>query len=230
MNNPNLVRRYRPKNVILGIGMALAVLLPFGFSFLVRYLGDGNFNDRVIYSVLTNWGIVVILYLYAYKVENSPLLIWTGKNSGVGFTIISVLGLYVLYVLAAVVSSIPWWFGYRETDALLREVMRSLRGHTVAILLISVTAGVTEELIFRGYLLTRLSIYFKDPYVPVILSSAIFSALHYRYHSLGEFIFTFLLGTIFSVYYILYRNIHALIITHFLINFVVLNSARNSFY
>lgn len=112
------------------------------------------------------------------------------------------LVLYVAYVLEAIVSSIPSWFGHQDSNELMRTVMQVLRGYPLLIFFVSITAGVTEELMFRAYVLTRLSNFFKEPWFPVIISSASFSGLHYGYHSLGEFIFTFLFGVVCSVYYI----------------------------
>jgi membrane protease YdiL (CAAX protease family) len=229
MNDQDLLNQDKPKNFILITGMALAVLLPLSMIFLRRY-PHIDYTEKIYYSLVIDWVTVLILWLYAYKIERNSLLIWTGGDTGVGFTIVSVLVLYMLYVLVVVISSIPWWFGYRENGRLATEILRLLRGHPILIFFISITAGVTEEITIRGYLLTRLSMYFKGYYVPVIISSAIFSALHYSYHSLSEFIFTFLLGIVCSVYYIRYRNIHALIIVHFLIDFIVFNSAHNTFY
>jgi membrane protease YdiL (CAAX protease family) len=181
----------------------------------------------VVCSEFGEWVTVIFLFFYAYKIERQPLLLWEGNDSGAGFTLLSILVLYVAYILIAVVSAIPSWFGYRETDQLMHVIMQLLKGRPLLIFFISITAGVTEELVFRAYILTRLSTFFKEPYMPIILSSAVFSALHYRYHSLGEFIFTFLFGIICSVYYIKYRNIHALILTHFFIDFIVFTAAQN---
>lgn len=82
------------------------------------------------------------------------------------------------------------------------------------------TAGVTEELIFRGYIMTRLSLLFKNNYMPIILSALAFSALHYGYKSLRELIFAFLIGILFGTYYQRYRNIKVLIAAHFMVDII----------
>ncbi|MDB5141553.1 MAG: family intrarane metalloprotease, partial [Mucilaginibacter sp.] len=102
-----------------------------------------------------------------------------------------------------------------------------LKGHEAMLFFIALTAGVTEEFIFRGYVLTRLTQLFKNPAIAVIVSSLLFSALHYKYGSLHELIFAFLIGVIFSVYYLKYRNIKALMLTHFLIDFINMNLAQH---
>jgi membrane protease YdiL (CAAX protease family) len=88
------------------------------------------------------------------------------------------------------------------------------------IFFICLTAGVTEELIFRGYVMTRLSLLFKNDYAAIIVSALGFSALHYGYKSLHELIFAFLIGIVFGIYYQKYRNIKVLIAAHFLIDLI----------
>jgi membrane protease YdiL (CAAX protease family) len=193
MFDPSLRNLHKSQITVLIIGILLAVLLSFGIG-IVRLLTI-NYHDKIIYSEFAKWIIVVFLFFYAYRVEKQPLLIWSTNDTGIGFTLLSVLVLYVAYVLEAIVSVVPYWFGYRDTDQAMRLIMQSLRGHPLLIFFVSITAGVTEELIFRAYVLTRLSTLFKDPYIPIIASSVIFSALHYKYHSLGEFIFTFCSGS-----------------------------------
>ncbi|HEY9003396.1 MAG TPA: CPBP family intramembrane glutamic endopeptidase [Mucilaginibacter sp.] len=186
-----------------------------------------SYHDKIVYAQFAKWIVVAFLFFYANRIEKQPLLVWTGNDSSVGFTLLSVLVLYVAYILEAIVSSVPYWFGYRDSYQLMRIEMQVLRGHPLLIFFISITAGVTEELIIRAYVLTRLSTFFKEPYISIVISSVIFSALHYKYHSLSEFIFTFLFGVVGSVYYIRYRNIHALILVHFLVDFIVFTTAQH---
>lgn len=225
MFNPSLSKPHKSHTIILTIGIVLAALLPLGINFIIRQF-NLSYHDRIICSLFVDWVVVGFLFLYAIRIEKQPFLIWQGNDSGAGFTLLSVLVLYVAYILEGVISSIPSAFGHRESNELMRIIMQSLKGRPLLIFFVSITAGVTEELIFRAYVLTRLSTFFKSPYFPVIISSVIFSALHYRYHSLTEFIFTFLFGVVCSVYYIRYRNIHALILVHFLIDFIVFTVAQ----
>jgi len=76
-------------------------------------------------------------------------------------------------------------------------------------------------------LLTRLSQWLKNNVAAVLVSSLLFAALHYKYGSLRELIFTFLIGVLFSNYYIRYRNLKAIIVTHFLIDYINMNIATH---
>jgi membrane protease YdiL (CAAX protease family) len=216
-------KMYNPKpasnKIILIAGMALSVALPVCFNIWLRHF-KLNFFDEMPFSLMIRWGAVLFVFLYSYKVERQSLLIWKGNDNGIGFTLLSVPVLYMLYIIAGLISIIPSLLGFHETYAVSRTMDQLLQGHPIYIFIISLTAGVTEELVFRGYLLTRLSDFFKEPHIPVIISSGLFAIMHYGYHSLMQLLDAFFFGVFFSVFYIKYRNIHALIIAHFLIDLI----------
>lgn len=201
------------------VGMVLSVALPVCLSIWLRHFKTGFF-DELPFSLLIDWGTVLFIFLYAYKIEGQPLLLWKGNDNGIGFTLLAVVVLYVLYVIAGLLANIPAMLGFHETHVISRTMYQLLQGHPVYIFVISLTAGVAEELVFRGYLLTRLSGLFKEPHIPVIISSALFAIMHYGYHSLAQLLGTFFFGVFFSIFYIKYRNIHALIIAHFIIDLI----------
>jgi hypothetical protein len=158
--------------------------------------------------------------MYASKAEHRKLLIWDEKKTDAGFFVVSVIVLYLLTWICSIIGTIPRFLGYHEDNALMKKIVHILIGHQWVIVFTCLTAGVTEELIFRGYIMTRLSLLFKNNYMPVILSALGFSALHYGYKSLHELIFAFLIGIVFGIYYQKYRNIKVLIAAHFMIDFI----------
>jgi hypothetical protein len=81
------------------------------------------------------------------------------------------------------------------------------------------TAGITEELIFRGYLLPRLEILFKNKWAAIIISALLFGLAHGGYGDLSKMLVPFIIGFIFAFYYTRYRSLTVLIICHFLIDF-----------
>jgi len=218
--------QHKPNNAILISGILLAFILPLGLTMWIGHVSV-SYYDKLFYSRFFYWGTVLALLFYARKVEHQPLLIWKESKPTIGFFLLSVLVLYLLFIAASMVSAIPMLFGMRENNAVIKMIAQLLKGHFWFLVFIALTAGVTEEFIFRGYVLTRLSQLFKKPYVPVIVSSLLFSALHYKYNSLRELIFAFLIGVIFSVYYLKYRNIKALMLTHFLIDFISMTLAQH---
>jgi hypothetical protein len=226
MDDQTLAFQNKPNNIILLAGILLAFLIPLG---LTIWIGNAtmSYYDKLFYSRFFYWGTVVFLLFYALKAERQPLLIMTESKPGIGFFLQSVLVLYLLFIAAAIVSAIPALLCWHEDNAMVKKITELLKGHEAMLFFIALTAGVTEEFIFRGYVLTRLTQLFKNPAIAVIVSSLLFSALHYKYGSLHELIFAFFIGVIFSVYYLKYRNIKALMLTHFLIDFINMNLAQH---
>jgi uncharacterized protein len=85
-----------------------------------------------------------------------------------------------------------------------------------------ITAAVCEELIFRGYLMPRLQLYFKSKWFPIIISALIFGAGHAAYGTIINTAVPLFIGLLFGWYYQQYRNIKVLILCHFLIDFISL--------
>lgn len=207
-------------------GIAIAFLFPLAMSLLVAAL-PLSYWTKIYASRFIFWGEVLLLWLYATKVEKQKLLIWPEKDGRFSFIILSVMALYLLTVGAQIVSSIPMLLGYHENNAVMKQIAHIVKGHPALIVFISFTAGFCEEVIFRGYVLTRLSLLFKDNITPVVLSSLLFAALHYKYNMPREYIFPFLIGIIFSVYYQRFGNIKPLIIVHFIIDVIGLAMAAH---
>ena len=226
MPYPIFTFQTKPNNAVLITGIILAFGIPLGLNIWAGQTSAAYF-DKLFYSRFIYWGTLGVLFLYARLAERQSLLILPESKTTIGSLLLSVLALYLLSIAAAIVSAIPVFFGWHERNLMMKKIIQLLRGHQTMIFFIALTAGITEEIIMRGYILTRLLQLFKKPVVPVLLSSLIFAALHYRYGSLRELIFTFLIGIIFSVYYIQYRNIKAIIAAHFLIDFINLIIAEH---
>jgi membrane protease YdiL (CAAX protease family) len=226
MDSQFTASQIKPRNIITVIGIVVALLLMLVLTIVISHAGISRL-ERAFYSRFIYWGTVLFLLFYAWKVERQPLLTWAEKDYGIGFFLLSVVVLYLLFIAAAIVSAIPMLFGMHENNEVVKRIAQLLKDHPALLFFVAFTAGVTEELIFRGYMLTRLSQIFKKPYIPIIVSSLLFAAMHYSYKSLREVIFAFLIGIIFSVYYLKYRNIKVLIVTHFLIDFISMNLAQH---
>lgn len=213
----------KQKNSLIA-GAVLVFLIPLILSrvLLLLHLSDLNL---LIASRFIYWSAAGLLWLYAVKVERQPFVLWN-QNYPIDFYIRWAVKLYLLAIAASMVSAIPNWLGWHDDTVIMRKWMNIMVTHYWLLLFCAITAGITEELICRVYLVPRLALLFKNSYMPVIVSAAIFSALHYRYFSLRETIFTFLIGVIFAAHYQKYRNIHVLILVHFMIDFFSFLVAR----
>ena len=77
---------------------------------------------------------------------------------------------------------------------------------------LSVTAGVTEEIIFRGFLIWYL-LHFMPLWLAVVISSLVFGLCH-SYQGLGGGIKTGLVGLAFALLYVLTGSIWVPIFGH----------------
>ncbi|WP_066051994.1 CPBP family intramembrane glutamic endopeptidase [Robertmurraya korlensis] len=86
---------------------------------------------------------------------------------------------------------------------------------------VSWTAGITEEVIYRGFLLIALTQMFPSHslWLTIILSGVMFGLAH-TYQGFVNVIKTSLFGLVFSILYIGLGSIVPLIILHFLIDYV----------
>ncbi|MFV5702790.1 lysostaphin resistance A-like protein [Flavobacterium sp. XS2P12] len=100
--------------------------------------------------------------------------------------------------------------------------MKLFKNNIFLILFTSITAGVSEELIFRGYLIPRLEILLKNTRVAILTSSILFGLIHYSYGSLIQIIGPIFIGLVFALHYKKYKNIKILIMCHFLWDLLVL--------
>lgn len=216
----------QPSRAAMMGGVVLAFAFPLLLSILVAALPVGYWT-KVYSSRLIFWTEVVMLWIYARKVEKQNLLIWPEKDKGWEFMATSVVILYLLTLAAQIVSAIPTLLGYKENNAIMKLIAATVRGRPGLIVYISFTAGFCEEVIFRGYVLTRLSLLFKSQTAGIIVSSLLFALLHYKYNMPREYIFPFLIGIIFSVHYQKFGNIKPLIIVHFIIDVIGLTLAAH---
>jgi membrane protease YdiL (CAAX protease family) len=221
MDDQLLPIQKRRQNLISLAGVVIAIVFPFVLSLLIIVSGL-SYPEKVLYSRFIFWAEVLFLMLYASKVEHCKFLIWEDKPADIGFFLVSVVALYFLSLACGIIGSMPRFLGWHENNAAFKRIITTFMNRPWLMLFTAVTAGVTEELIFRGYILTRLSLLFKNRYMPLVISAFAFASLHYSYRSLREYIFTFLIGILFGAYYQKYRNIKVLIVVHFMIDIISL--------
>lgn len=200
-------------------GLLIAVLF-YPIIGYVLFYHKGYTVNTVIGSRLIIWAEVLLLYLYTRFIENDKMLLWSEKTYKTGFYFTSVGAIYLLALGAGIVAHIPVWLGVHNDRTKLNEMSKVVCSSWLMILFSSITAGATEELIFRGYMLPRFEALFKNKYLPVVVSSLIFGLLHSWYFSISQVISATLIGAIFAIHYQWYRNIKVLILTHAVIDFI----------
>lgn len=82
----------------------------------------------------------------------------------------------------------------------------------------AVRAGVVEELLFRGYAVTRLEALTGRTWLAALLSLTVFVALHVKGWSAGHLIYVALAGGALTALYLWKRNLTANMVAHVLVD------------
>ena len=201
------------------VGIALPFLLsPFFSSIFLS--ASQSFAYRLTVSRFLIWGELGLIFLYARHAEVQPFLLWNEERYGFLFYLKFVAILFLLMIVCGMIAHIPNYLGLHENNEMLHRMQAAMRQYPDLMVLAAFTAGVTEELIFRGYILSRLSVLFDDKLRPVVISAILFSAVHLGYKSVSELIYTFLFGLLVGWHYQKYRNLRVLMMLHFLVDIV----------
>ena len=215
----------QPKKSVLIAGSLLAVLLPVGVLVLSGLLYRSSiihpFISRAgiyLLSRLLLWLCLPVMYLYAVKKERQPFLLWPEKRYPFSFYIQWVFALIgILFLVLILLGIVLQLSGIRLTNsAALVQLVEIFRQYPALMYFTVITAGITEELLFRAYLLTRLQLLFNNITASIIVSSVLFGLLHFGYGTLQNVLGPVLTGAVFAIFYYRYRNVLVVALAHFL--------------
>jgi hypothetical protein len=200
--------------------MLLALIVFYGAPFLLTISGLPKINGWLLLQTrILIWTVLALLYLYAMRVEKQPFLLWPDKKYKPLFYVGSIFAcLIIIAIGSGILTFIVSRFHHEETSPKLLEYVRLMKNNMPLLIFTALTAGVTEELIFRGYMQPRLEKAFNSPVVAIIITAFLFAVLHSSYGTLIQFLIPLFIGVLFSVFYSKYRNIKILILCHFLVD------------
>jgi membrane protease YdiL (CAAX protease family) len=203
----------------LGLVLVLA-FAPGALSLLVLALGSGpnagteQLAPAIIsglFSAFLSWSPVLLI---------GYLLVRSGEGRrGIGLDRFDRradglvgLGLWIAsFVLVLILAWIFAPFGQREVDFLPNELPLWFRW--IDAVVIAVTAGVTEEVVVRGYAQTRLEQLRVPTALVLVLPTALWGVLH-LYEGVGAALTIFCLGMLYAWYYHKTRRLWPIIIAH----------------
>ena len=219
------LQRQQQKNMLYGsisILMLLAIILIIGRRVIFWLLGTTKLSGTfIIISESFYWLALLFVWVYSTKIERQKLLLWPEKQYGLWMHIKSILAILGSIIAIAIpVFVILNIFHLEKVSAKGNELRAILQANRPLLLFTALSAGLTEEFIFRGYLLPRFEVLFKNSYSAILVSSVLFGLLHLGYGTVGQVVGPFIIGLVLSVYYWKYRNIAIPIISHFLWDFV----------
>lgn len=207
------------KKPVLITSIIISILLPvlaLYSSLLFKNLGISK-EIQFYISRFSIWISLLLLFLYSQKIEKKPFLLWPEtKYSFPDFAIALFKTFVKLFIAVYFTGLLIMLFKITAESAVLQKALALFKKSYILLFFTCVTAGITEELIFRGYLMPRLELLFKNKILAIVISSVLFGLLHIGYGTLLNVIGPIVIGLVFAIQYEKYKNIKILIICHFL--------------
>jgi membrane protease YdiL (CAAX protease family) len=191
----------------LGWPLVLAVLVP-----------NQNLADRGqdLLVIVCEWGSVGILFAIVTGWERLPFLSSVGFKSlqRPDWIFIAFLVIVAAAMAAVLAAKHPVLSG--TNAAQLSQVVSAPFGLRAALVF---TAGICEEILFRGYAIERLALFTKNVWMAGLVGSILFTLAHLpRYGLQPDIVGVFAISAILSAVYIWRRNIAGCIALHWLID------------
>ena len=192
------------------LGLLLLALGPAGSAEVEAQLVPSLIS--IVFELFLSWTpVLVIGFLLARNREG-----WAGiglTRFRAGDLVMGAVLWVASFILVLVLAQLFQYFGQREVDFLPEGLplwFRSLQA-----VLIAVTAGVTEEIVVRGYAQTRLEQLRAPTAVIILLPTALWGVLHV-YQGAGAALTIFGLGLMYAWYFQRTRRLWPLILAHIL--------------
>lgn len=222
---------------------ALGDLLIVGAMFFIPHLATGLIDSgptdqrvesvpavRLLLANTLQMAIIAVLAIYLTYRSGEPLSslglgtapFWSTLGAALG-------GLIVMYaallVLALVVSLLAGTSSETMTEP-TREIQDLLGVPSWGmIFFVAASAGILEEILFRGFLLTRLRVILRSWIAAVVVGIVLFASLHI-WEGPWAVMLILPVGLVLSILFIRRRNLAASMLAHFLFNFLQLTLMR----
>lgn len=202
---------------ILGISVAL-----FGVLLTVVWESTTGIAVGPVGSSLLKWalvGVVVLIVLVPEQESLASIGIVTPDRwdvaVGIGVFILSFLSIPVTVPVVEAIGFDPAPFGGDPNGGGKQTATAVLVG-----LFIGVTAGITEEILYRGYGLERLEGLSGSTWIAATVTALLFVVIHYPGggYAFGGLLVMTPLAVFLTVGYVWRRNIFVPIVAHVLIN------------
>ena len=163
----------------------VVVLIMLGISGLSAYsrglvqLGHSQSHiERYVTAIVMEWVVVGFIW-FGLRLRKHGLRILLGENWGGARQLLRDLGIAVLFLIVSnlVLSLIGHLLRAAPNDA-IRNLLPHTSSEIAVYFLLTMTAGICEEIIFRGYFQRQFSAWFKSAPVAVVLQGIIFGASH----------------------------------------------------
>jgi uncharacterized protein len=134
--------------------------------------------------------------------------------------------MFLSYVATPVGTWLVAYFSLQGLDAGLTR----LRGLPLPQLLVgAITAGVVEELLYRGYAIERLSSLLGRPWLGALVALACFALAHLPFWGTASALFTFVAGGVLTLLYLWRRDLAVNMLAHSVTGVVQLSALASQY-
>ncbi len=198
---------------------------------LTDFWNTSIFGEKSIFlfSRLLIWLGIGLVLIYVRKIERGHFFLRKERRYPCFKALIKGTALYIAVFSGALLISLLVHAISGNTDLSKKTLI--LKGifeeHKLIMIFTAVTAGVTEELFFRGYLQPRISFLTKNATAGIVISALIFGLAHFAYGTALQIIVPVFIGLCFAWFYQKYQNIKILITVHTLYDVLVFINLLN---
>src|ERR1700744_41668 len=143
---------HRLKALII-VGIILPFLIEPFLSLLFYQKGESYFALFATSRFLI-WATLGLLFLYSRYAEVLPFTLWDEESYRWTFYVQWLIVLFVLYISAEMIAYIPNMLGHHELNTKMEQMRHLMKEHPDFGMFTALTAGITEELFFRGYMMS----------------------------------------------------------------------------
>jgi membrane protease YdiL (CAAX protease family) len=198
----------------MGIILSMFGITAINLIFKTIY-GDQLVDGKMIIKELLILGMVGFLLFFIIpgeklNLDSIGLHNRNWKNSIILSAVIFIVCVAAMLGCVEFSKLMGWKFGESKSFDLLSKPV---------IALITVRAGIAEEIFMRGFLLERFTSITGKKWIAFLMSTIPFGLLHYPQGYAGILIST-VAGGIFALFYFWKKDLKSNIIAHFLIDFI----------
>jgi uncharacterized protein len=208
-------------------GILFSFLIVLASLFVINIFEGLKIPKVTLYylSRIAIWLALLLVYLYSKYIENQNFMLWQENKFKVIEYIVSFFKIFGYLILVLFVFGIFFkLLGLKPNYDNFEKLMKVFKDNILLAIFFCITAGFTEELIFRAYLIPRLKMVFNNNLLSIAISSFLFGILHFGFGSWIQIIGPMLIGTVFAFHYVVYRNIKILIFCHIIWDLIILSS------
>lgn len=204
-------KEFRGLSSLVGLFVSIA-LMPI-LNFTIRLLFVLSENMWIMYLLSIEWVLTITVIIIVLKWERFSLTSIGIKTPSGRDVIWGVAGFFVGILSFILTSSLMMGLGFNTTASGIRwmsAIPLSIR------LVIVFTAGIAEEILYRGYPIERLLTYTRSLGLSVVIPYVFFVILHIPLWGIGGSIQIGVWTLIITYVYVKRRNLYSCILMHIL--------------